>query len=381
MSDSRGQLSLIDYAACHPPPLLDLHAHFPTHTKFPPEFVSGPPPLGKEIEFLVANHLLNFQRGDPRVSLANLLAGADGGIGSVLYDPDDEFFRNANPLPKAFPDLQAQMANVEQEIAGRVCLVKNPNDLQRRLDAREKFLFHCVEGAFSLSGDENNVDAMAAGGIAYVIVAHLFYCGVAPCNNAFPFVPDPVFHILNPQQHSVTGLTDLGVRIVNRLLEKGIIPDITHSTDEAQNQIFGMAHDHGNAPVISSHNGVRATSNYPLNLSPEAVQKIAASDGGVGIILFPYWLRQADQQLCGHGDISLVFQAIDYIKDLTGSYRNVAIGTDLDGFIDPIPECQNWAQTPNLVSLIQERYPDAYEGILCWNAVETLQKGCKGVAS
>src|ERR1700733_7111190 len=101
------------------PLLLDLHAHFPMHTKFPPEFVSGVPPLGKEIEFLVANQLLNYQKGDPRVSLANLLAGADGGIGSVLYDPDDEFFRNANPLPKAFPDLKDQMANVEKEVEGK----------------------------------------------------------------------------------------------------------------------------------------------------------------------------------------------------------------------------------------------------------------------
>jgi microsomal dipeptidase-like Zn-dependent dipeptidase len=140
-----------------------------------------------------------------------------------------------------------------------------------------------------------------------------------------------------------------------------------------------MAREHSNAPVISSRNGVRATSKYPLNLSPDAIRQISASNGVVGIILFPHWLRQPDQQLNGLEDISLVFQAIDYIKDVTGSYRNVAIGTDLDGFIEPISDCQNWAQTTNLVRLIQSMYPDAYERILCWNAVETLQNGWKGV--
>jgi microsomal dipeptidase-like Zn-dependent dipeptidase len=361
------------------PPLLDLHAHFAMHTKFPPAFTQGPPPVGEELEYWAANQLLNYQKGTPRVSLDNLLAGADGGIGSVLYDPEDEFFHDATPVAGAFGDLQAQMQNVEKEVAGRVYVVRNPNDLQTRLDARQKFLFHCVEGGFALAGDENNVDALAASGVAYVIVAHLFYRGVATCDNAFPFLPDPIFDLLNPQQDSNTGLTDLGVRIVERLLDRGILVDITHSTDLAQSQIFQMAKDHSNAPVISSHNGVRATSNYPLNLSPSTVQQIAASNGVIGIILFSHWLRQPAQQFTGPNDISLVFQAIDYIQGVTGSYRNVAIGTDLDGFIEPIADCQNWAETPNLVSLIQTRYPNDYERILCWNAVETLQLGWKGV--
>jgi microsomal dipeptidase-like Zn-dependent dipeptidase len=128
----------------------------------------SPRPLGQELEYWAANQLLNYPAGKPRVSLANLLAGADGGIGSVLYDPDDEFFHDANPVAGAFGDLLAQMDNVEKEIAGEVDVVRNPNDLQTHLDARKKFLFHCVEGAFSLSGDETNVDSLAARGVAYV---------------------------------------------------------------------------------------------------------------------------------------------------------------------------------------------------------------------
>jgi microsomal dipeptidase-like Zn-dependent dipeptidase len=361
------------------PHLLDLHAHFPMHTKFPPAFATEPPPLDKELEYWAANQLLNYQKGAPRVSLKNLLLGADGGIGSVLYDPEDEFFHDSAPVPAAIGDLLAQMRNVEDEISGQVYVVRNPSDLEVRLHARQKFLFHCVEGAFCLSGNENNVDVLAAKGVAYVIVAHLFYRGVATCDNAFPFLPEPVFDALNPQQNPAIGLTDLGLRVVDRLLDRGIVVDITHSSEIAQTQIFELARDHGNKPVISSHNGVRATSQYPLNLSAETIQAIAASNGVVGIILFPHWLRNPDQQLTGPNDISLVFQAIDYIKDLTGSYRNIAIGTDLDGFIEPIFDCQNWAQTPNLVRLIQTKYPADYERILCWNAVETLQVGWKGV--
>jgi hypothetical protein len=42
-------------------PLLDLHAHFPMHTHFPPRIAQAPPPVGKEFEFWAANILLNFK--------------------------------------------------------------------------------------------------------------------------------------------------------------------------------------------------------------------------------------------------------------------------------------------------------------------------------
>ncbi len=181
--------------------LIDLHAHYPMHTHFPPDFTQQPAPVGKEIEYFVAQHLLNYQNGKPRVSLDELLAGSPGGIGSVLYDPDDEFFRDATPRPEAFPNLIAQMNNVEAEVAGRVTVVRNPAQLQACLDNGTKFLFHCVEGGFELGGDPANVDTLAARGVAYVIVAHLFYRGVATCQNALPYVPDSLFSgVLNPDQ-------------------------------------------------------------------------------------------------------------------------------------------------------------------------------------
>ncbi|MGD1092235.1 MAG: hypothetical protein ABSB35_09605 [Bryobacteraceae bacterium] len=97
-------------------PLLDLHAHFPTHTRFPPCVSQGAPPFGKELEFWIANQLLNYQGGKPRVSLEELIAGADGGIGSVLYDPDDQFFHDATPSPEAFDNLIAQIVGIEYSI-------------------------------------------------------------------------------------------------------------------------------------------------------------------------------------------------------------------------------------------------------------------------
>jgi microsomal dipeptidase-like Zn-dependent dipeptidase len=361
-------------------PLLDLHAHFPMHTRFPPRISQGPPPIGKELEFWAANQLLNYQGGKPRVSLDELMAGTGGGIGSVLYDPDDEFFHDSKPIPEAFDNILAQMDNVEQEVAGKLKVATNPAQVRQYLRDDEKFLFHCVEGACALGGNPANVEKLAARGVAYVIVAHLFYRGVASCQNAFPYVPDPVFEtLLNPEQDSTVGLTGLGVKIVDALLGSRILVDITHANDIAQNQIFQMARDHGNAPVISSHNGVRGTSNYPLNLSPEAVRQIVDSKGVIGVILFPYWLRQPEDQVFGDNGMDLVFEAIDYIRTISNSYDYVAIGSDLDGFIQPIKDCPDYSRTPVLVAAIRSKYPKYAEQILWRNALDVLERGWEGI--
>jgi len=347
-------------------PLLDLHVHFPMHSKFPPRLAAGAPPIGKELEFWVANMLLNFQGGKPRATLAELLAGASGGVASVLYDPEDEFFRDATPVPEAFGHLLAQMENIEAEVAGSVTVVRNPARLRRCLcETGEKFLFHAVEGAFALGGDAANVDVLARRGVAYVIIAHLFFRGVATCENALPFVPDGVFQsVLNPQQNPAVGLTDLGRQVVSRVLQNGILVDITHCTQRAQAEIFQLARDHGNAPVISSHTGVRGTSDYPLNLNREAVRQIAASKGVVGLILATHWLRHPREQIFGPDGYQLLFNAIDCVHEWTGSYDHIAIGSDFDGFIQPIKPCQNYAETPALVAAIRAKYPRAAEKIL-----------------
>jgi microsomal dipeptidase-like Zn-dependent dipeptidase len=364
-------------------PLLDLHAHFPMHMHFPPRIADFPPPLDKEVEFWAANMLLNFQGGKARVSLNNLLAGAPGGIGSVLYDPDDEFFRSAKPVPSAFPDVLAQLDQVESELkkSGKVKIARNPGDVANYLASEDRFVFHCLEGAFAFGGDPNNVQKIAARGIAYVTVAHLFYRGVATCENAIPFVDDRLFQsVLNPEQDQTLGLTNLGHEIVSQVLKNRILVDVTHCTQQAQKEIFRLAAQHG-APVISSHTGVRPTSDYPLNLTPEAISDITKSNGVIGLILAEHWLRQPREQFGGPDGFELLFRAIRCIHEVTHSYDNIAIGTDLDGFIQPITLCQNYSETPKLVNAIQGEYPEHADKILFKNALRVLQDGWRGVPS
>jgi microsomal dipeptidase-like Zn-dependent dipeptidase len=311
-----------------------------------------------------------------------LEAGSPGGAGSVLYDPDDEFFRDATPRPEAFENLLAQMDNVEKEIAaahGAVEIARNPADVSRCIDSKQRFLFHCMEGGFAFGGDPGNVVRAAARGVAYVIVAHLFFRGVATCANAFPFLPDELFSALNPEQDDQTGLTPLGEDIVSEIFRNGMIVDVTHCSDRARDDVFRIAKNFPGSPVISSHNGVQHESKYPLNLSDDALRQIADTGGVVGVILYPHWLRHPDEQIFGADGFPIVFKTIQHIADVVG-FDHVAIGSDLDGFIKPVKGCETFAQTPALESAIQARFPNDAEKILFRNALRVLNAGWKGVS-
>jgi microsomal dipeptidase-like Zn-dependent dipeptidase len=351
------------------------------HTKFPPRVGSDFPDAGKKLEFWAANLLLNYTAGHPRVTLGELEAGSPGGAGSVLYDPDDEFFRDSKPRPQAFQNLLAQMDNVEKEIGasrGAVQLARNPAEVKNYFQSGQRFLFHCIEGAFAFGGDPANVAVAAARGVAYVIIAHLFFRGVASCANAIPFLPDELFQELNPDQDEQTGLTPLGEDIVSEVFRTRMLVDVTHCTDRARADIFRIAQKYPGSPVISSHNGVQQDSNYPLNLSDEAIKQIADTGGVIGVILFPHWLRQPDEQIFGADGFTLLFNTIQHIADVAG-FDHVAIGSDLDGFITPVKGCETYGQTPALVSAIQARFPHDADNILFGNALRVLNAGWKGV--
>jgi hypothetical protein len=118
-------------------------------------------------------------------------------------------------------------------------------------------------------------------------------------------------------------------------------------------------------------------SNYPLNLSNEAIKQIADTGGVIGVILFPHWLRQPDQQIFGADGFPLVSNTIQHIADVVG-FEHIAIGSDLDGFIAPVKGCETYAQTPALVSAIEARFPHDADKILFGNVLRVLNAGWKG---
>jgi microsomal dipeptidase-like Zn-dependent dipeptidase len=353
--------------------IIDLHAHFPMHLHFPPRSSdSDVRDHLKELTLWGANLILNYRRGQPRITGDLVHKGHVGAFASVLYDPDDEFFRQEAPRPEAFANLAAQIAQVEFECqrAG-IAVARSADDVQIAIDAGTPALFHSVEGAFALGGDPSNVKTLAERGIAYMTVAHLFFRSVATCCNGIPFLPNSLYDSLWPQPK--VGLTELGKQIVRDMFEHRIIVDIVHLSPTAIDDVFTIAASYDGRPIIATHTGVREISNHVNNITDETIRRVASTDGVVGIILCPYWLTPSGKPF--GGALEDFFKTVDHVKRVTGSLEYVCIGTDVDGFCSSIKEIRNYGDIPVLEQAIRGRYGSDADKILYKNVLRVLRAG------
>jgi len=356
-------------------PFIDLHAHFPMHHEIPDD-------PGQKILFDGVNATINYEDLQPRVNLKRWFDDKSGNavtrFGSVLYDPQDDFFIDDpdSPRPKAFQHITDQLGRVVQEITDdkRVRIARNPDDVDNFVKSGQKFIFHTLEGGFSLQGDPNNVNVLADLGIAMITPAHLFYRAVSTCENGFPPLIYPRFHKELDSQPCF-GLTALGQKIFEACFERGVLVDLTHARTDALQDIFEIAAGYKDRPVISSHNAVRGICDAGLNLSNDIIKRIQKSTGIIGVIFYKQWLQHL-QKPDTRDDCSLITDVIGYIHCVTGTYDNISIGSDLDGFIEPIQMCSNYSKISALPPCLIAKYgQDVANRILYLNAQHVLHAG------
>lgn len=287
-----------------------------------------------------------------------------------LLSPTYPWLREGRP----FDRLQEMMALLEWEAGlapDRVTVVRTPGELRRARKSGRLALVHAVEGAHVLEGDPDRIDELSEVGVATMTLAHLYPNGVTTGVDA---VPDyPLVRALSRFRFvrgSIPPLTDVGREVVRRMTRAGMIVDVAHATPEARQEILGQVD--GRRPVVASHVGLRALHDQPYNLADEEVRAIAETGGAVGVILMPYWLAGRR----GHG-LDAVWRTIRRIRDLTGSWNHVMIGSDLDGFTRPPREVPDAGRMQRLARLLDERgvSPDGIRKVLEENALRVLGEG------
>ena len=147
---------------------------------------------------------------------------------------------------------------------------------------------------------------LAARGVLYIGLAHLFWRGVATNAPALPFLPDALYNLLFPQKGK-PGLSPLGEAAVRAMYATGVLSDISHMSEDAIDgdvQARRGARPRGGAdptdyPVIASHAGYRF-GGQSYNLTDGTIARIAARGGVIGLILAQHQLndgvRRTDTQ-------------------------------------------------------------------------------------
>lgn len=327
-----------------------------------------------------------LERGGVRVLWSSLHIPERQYMGCWLLRLAALFFSGGRKLLRldAWECLLIQMDEMERQVAraeDRFQVARNNAELDAARAAGRTAIVHTVEGGHVLAagldaGDVDGrlarLDQLAERGVASLTLAHLFPNDLAGHAEAIPAKQRKFPCRLDTGVDLSCGLTPLGHQVVERMVSLRIVPDVTHCTPLARQQVYERVGDR--IPVVASHNGVQSLNPEPYNLAEADVRAIVASGGVVGVIFMPYWLEETHP---GPG-LDAIWSTMAQLRDWSGgSWEHVAIGTDFDGFTDPPDDCSSAAQLPKIEEILQARglAPTEIEAVLGRNARRVLRDG------
>jgi microsomal dipeptidase-like Zn-dependent dipeptidase len=166
------------------------------------------------------------------------------------------------------------------------------------------------------------------------------------------------------------------------MVRERVLIDLSHMSRRALADTFAELEqlDPGrNVPVIASHAAFRF-GRQEYGVDEGTVRQIAARDGAVGLIFAQHQMndgvRRKPAKTFGES-VDVICRHIDRIREITGSHRHVAIGSDLDGFIKPtMGGIESMKDMAPLEDELRHRYGDeAAERICSGNALRVLRAG------
>ncbi|MCI0442378.1 dipeptidase [bacterium] len=128
------------------------------------------------------------------------------------------------------------------------------------------------------------------------------------------------------------GVTDFGAEIIKRMNEIGMLVDVSHSGDRTTLDAIELSAK----PIAITHSNCKALNNHPRLKTDDAIRKLAAKGGVMGITGVRNFVLNHEPTTIEH-----IVDHFDHVVKLT-SIEQVGIGTDsdLDGYDDLPQEMQ-----------------------------------------
>jgi membrane dipeptidase len=236
-------------------------------------------------------------------------------------------------------------------------------------EERPLAVVHNVEGGHSLDGEIDNVQRLFDRGVAYLTIAH-FYKNEA-VHPVFPY-PESVQMLgcFQGGRDLTLSLTEFGEQVVEKMVELGMILDISHCTPPARKRIYDIVETR--LPIIASHVGAYEINPSPYNLEDWEIRRIAATGGLNAVIFMNYWLMPHETKR----GLNFIARTINHFVNV-GGIDHVAFGSDFDGFTDPPDDLKDASELARLTQrLIAEGYREE-EIYKFWggNALRVLREG------
>jgi membrane dipeptidase len=129
-----------------------------------------------------------------------------------------------------------------------------------------------------------------------------------------------------------SGVTDFGVEIINKMNEVGMLVDVSHCGEKTTLDAIEVSPK----PIAITHSNCKALCPHPRLKTDEAIRKLAAKGGVIGISGVRMFVLDHEPTTLDN-----IVDHIDHVKQLVG-IEHVGIGSDCDlyGYDDLPPEMQ-----------------------------------------
>ncbi|HIE23705.1 MAG TPA: membrane dipeptidase [Candidatus Korarchaeota archaeon] len=149
------------------------------------------------------------------------------------------------------------------------------------------------------------------------------------------------------EERTRSGLTNLGVKVVDEMEELGIIIDVSHLSESCFWDLVEIT----DSPLIASHSNCRVLCDHPRNLTDRQIEAIADRGGVIGMNFYPKFLRKE-----GQASVSDVVDHMEHIINLVG-IDHVGLGSDFDGISSTPVGLEDVSKMPNItIELVSRGY-------------------------
>lgn len=230
------------------------------------------------------------------------------------------------PLPEpidwedALPVALAQAAILFRlEELGALTICRSAADLRAALGTGKMAAIMHMEGAEAIDPDFHTLDVLYNAGLR----------SLGPVWSRSTIYGEGVPFRYPSTGDTGGGLTDHGIRLVEKCNGLGVMIDLSHLNEAG----FWDVARHSTRPLVATHSNVHALCPHSRNLTDAQLDAIRESDGMVGLNFAVAFLRE-DGRMLSDVPLTQMLRHIDYLIEKLGEDR-VGLGSDFDGAVVP----------------------------------------------
>ena len=299
-----------------------------------------------------------------QVDIPKLLKGeVDSLIFAAFVNPKygDKSYARANALIKEIKkQVQDNSDQMEIVLAGK--------KLEKVCNSGKIAVMLSVEGGHAIKNDISNLDR--------------FYClGVRAMT--LTWMNTNYFADASGDDPKWNGLNQLGVNVIKRMNNLGMLIDVSHASDKTFYDVI----ENTGKPIVASHSGVRKLYDFHRNMTDDMLKALAENGGVIGIPFSPSFLdkefatkskelekkmlegkdleemdkpefrallnKEAEKELKPIG-VSKLIDHIDHAVEIAG-INHVGLGSDFDGITFYLNGLENCSKMINITKELAVR--------------------------